>query len=99
MYQTRRQTAELNMFQEMRALAKSDASLSARSILRMATLNGARALGLQGQIGEFAPGASADLIAVPFAGKTADVYDAILHYVGDVAASMIDGQWAIGVRT
>ena len=60
----------------------------------MATLNGARALGLQRRIGELAGGCLADLIALPFAGKVADVYDGVLHHTGDVAASMIDGQWA-----
>ena len=45
--------------------------------------------------GELAPGAFADLIALPFAGKVADIYDAILHHAGDVAASMIDGRWAL----
>jgi cytosine/adenosine deaminase-related metal-dependent hydrolase len=61
----------------------------------MATLNGARALGLAGQIGELAGGALADLVTLPFAGKGADIYDVVLHHAGDVAASMIDGQWAL----
>ena len=94
-YKPRRQSVELNLFEEMRALAKNEPSLSARKIVRMATLNGARALGLGGQIGEIAAGAFADLIALPFAGKIADIYDGVLHHHGDVAASMIDGQWAI----
>ena len=35
----------------------------------MATVNGARALGLAGQAGELSKNAFADVIAVPFAGK------------------------------
>ena len=58
----------------------------------MATVNGARALGLAGQIGELSENAFADLIAVPFTGKTADACEAVLASCGDVAASMIDGQ-------
>jgi cytosine/adenosine deaminase-related metal-dependent hydrolase len=96
-YKTRRQTVELNLFEEMRALARNEPALSARSIVRMATLNGALALGMGGRIGELAKGAFADLVALPFAGKTADIYDGILHHQGDVAASMIDGQWAIAL--
>ena len=69
-YKTRRQTVELNMFEEMRALAQEQPSLSARTIVRLATLNGARALGMPGQIGELSENAFADLIALPFAGKT-----------------------------
>jgi 5-methylthioadenosine/S-adenosylhomocysteine deaminase len=79
----------------MRALAKNEPWLPARRILQMATLKGARALGLAGQIGELTAGALADLIALPFTGKVGNIYDGVLHHHGDVAASMIDGQWAI----
>ena len=94
-YKARRQKVELNLFEEMRALATNEPSLSARKIVQMATLNGARALGLGGQAGELAEGCFADLIALPFAGKAADIYDGVLHHAGDVAASMIDGEWAM----
>ena len=94
-YKTRRQHVELNLFEEMRALAKNEPSLSARQIVRMATVNGARALSLRGQIGELAEGAFADLIAFPFAGKASDIYNGVVHHQGNVAASMIDGRWAI----
>jgi cytosine/adenosine deaminase-related metal-dependent hydrolase len=94
-YKRRREHVELSLFEEMRALAGTAPWLPARKILHMATLNGARALGLGGQIGELAPGAFADLIALPFAGKVADIYDRVLHHAGDVAASLIDGQWVL----
>ena len=82
----------------MRTLAKNEPSLSARKIVRMATLNGARALGLDGQIGELVAGALADLVVLPFAGKTRDIYNGVLHHPGHVTASMIDGRWAIAPR-
>jgi aminodeoxyfutalosine deaminase len=94
-YKARRAPVELNMFDEMRELAARQASLRPREILEMATLNGARALGMKRQIGQLSPGSFADLIAVPFAGKTADIYEVLLHHKGNVAASMIDGKWAI----
>ena len=97
-YKARRQSVELSLFEEMRALEKNEPFLSARKIVRMATLNGARALGLSGQIGELSEGSFADLVALPFAGKTADIYDDVLHHQGDVAASMIEGQWAIAPK-
>jgi len=90
-----RQGVELNMFEEMRALARNEPWLPARSILRMATLNGARALGMGGRLGELAAGCFADLVALPYAGKLADIYDGVLHHPGELAASMIDGQWVI----
>jgi cytosine/adenosine deaminase-related metal-dependent hydrolase len=94
-HKPRHQVVELNLFEEMQALAENEPSLSARKIVRMATVNGARALGLGGQVGELAEGGFADLIALPFTGKAADVYDGILQHTGDVVASMINGQWAV----
>jgi aminodeoxyfutalosine deaminase len=91
----RRQGVELSLFEEMRALARNEPSLSARKIVRMATVNGARALGLGGQAGELVEGGLADLIALPFTGEIGDVYEGILQHTGEVAASMIDGQWAV----
>lgn len=94
-YKARHERVELSLFEEMRALAKKAPWLSARRILRMATLNGARALGMKGQIGELAEGRLADLVALPLAGKVADIHERVLHDARDVAASMIDGQWVI----
>lgn len=94
-YLRRGQRIELSLFDEMRALASSHAWLPPRAIVRMATANGARAIGLKGQIGELSPGALADLIALPFAGKLNDTYPAIVDHRGPVAASMIGGRWAI----
>jgi aminodeoxyfutalosine deaminase len=98
-YKARRQTVELNMFEEMRAVAKAHAGLSARRIVSLATLNGARALGLQGRVGELSANAFADLITLPFSARPAEAYDAVLHHGGDVSASMIDGRWAIAPGT
>ncbi|MGO8675710.1 MAG: amidohydrolase family protein [Limisphaerales bacterium] len=89
-----RQAVELDMFEEMRALAEKDAPRPLE-ILRMATLNGARALGLEGRVGEISRQALADLIALPFSGKLTRVYEAVLEHRGPVAASMIGGQWAM----
>jgi cytosine/adenosine deaminase-related metal-dependent hydrolase len=97
-YKSRRQSVELSLFEEMRALSRNEPSLSARKIVGMATLNGARALGMGGQIGELAEGSFADFVVLPFAGKIADIYEGVLHHQGDVAASMIDGRWAIAPK-
>jgi cytosine/adenosine deaminase-related metal-dependent hydrolase len=92
---TGKEKLELNLFEEMRQLAAADKTISPVEILRMATINGAKALGMAGQIGELSENALADLIAIPFAGKKEDIYNAVLHHASTVSASMIDGQWAI----
>jgi cytosine/adenosine deaminase-related metal-dependent hydrolase len=91
----RKQNPELSMFEEMRELAASDPKLPPVEILRIATVNGARALGRAGQIGELSENALADLIAIPASAKTSDACEAVLGHTGDVSASMIDGQWVI----
>lgn len=90
-----RQPVALDMFGEMRALAASDPAIPSKAILEMATVNGARALGMTGLIGEVVEHAFSDLIAIPCAGKTADIYDSILHRGGQVTGSMIDGLWTV----
>ena len=89
------QKPELDLFAEMRALAEKEPSVSAQEILQMATVNGARALGLAGKIGELAAGALADVIAIPFAGKATKIYESVLQQTGNVKSSMIEGRWAI----
>jgi cytosine/adenosine deaminase-related metal-dependent hydrolase len=97
--QARRRRVELNMFEEMRALARSSPSLAAKRIVEMATVNSARALGMKGKVGELRAGAFADLIALPTLGRTRDVYEQVVHYSGNVLASMIDGQWVLSSST
>ncbi len=64
---------DLDMFSEMRTaallakgVAGDAAAVPAEDALQMATLNGARALGLAGSIGSLAPGKFADVISVDF---------------------------------
>ncbi len=92
---TGKEKIELNLLAEMRRLAAADSTASPVEILRMATVHGALAVGMAGQIGELSENALADLIAIPFAGKNADIHEAVVHHASTVSASMIDGQWAI----
>jgi cytosine/adenosine deaminase-related metal-dependent hydrolase len=94
-YQARKRAVELNLFDEMRELADRMPSLSPEKILHTATRNGARALGMPGEIGELSRNALADLIAIPHAGKVDEVYAQAVQHRGNVTASMIDGQWVI----
>lgn len=90
-----RQVIELNLFDEMRAFATQHQSVSPETILKMATVNGARAIGQQGKLGELRRDAFADIIALPFSGGLGELSSAVIHHIGDVAASLIEGEWAI----
>jgi cytosine/adenosine deaminase-related metal-dependent hydrolase len=90
-----KQKMELNLFEEMRALADREPELSPTEILQLATVNGARALGLGGQIGELSANGLADLIAVPGRVHAGEASAAVLAHAGAVSAGMIDGQWVI----
>jgi hypothetical protein len=35
------------------------------------------------------------MVAIPFAGKSRNFYDAVLRHTGSVSASMIEGRWVI----
>ncbi|HTH47882.1 MAG TPA: amidohydrolase family protein [Candidatus Limnocylindria bacterium] len=83
----------LSLFDEMRALATADSMMTPHQLLEMATINGARALGQQGRLGQLTPGAMADVIAVPFTGKLAEATAAVVHHQGPVPAVMINGDW------
>ncbi len=93
---TRRETVELNMFEEMQSLASRETSLPPKRILQMATVNGARALGMRGRIGELSPASFADVIAIPYSGQFSGIHDAVITHKADVSNSMIDGEWVRG---
>ena len=90
----RRQSVELDMFAEMQVFAERNPWLSPRAILRMATINGARALGRERITGALKRGALADFIALPVT-KEKRIEGAVLAHRGPVVASMIDGRWAL----
>jgi cytosine/adenosine deaminase-related metal-dependent hydrolase len=94
----------LDMFQEMRLAAMLQASrlgpgaLTARDAVWMATREGARALGLDADIGSIEPGKKADLIVVgadgPHQTPHHDPYGLLVYAsrASDVRLTVIDGQ-------
>ncbi len=95
---------DLDMFGEMRSaalLAKSVAGdptvLPAHAALRMATLDGACALGLGDAIGSLAPGKWADLIAVDLGGiEQQPVYDVASTLVYATGRERVTDSWVAG---
>jgi cytosine/adenosine deaminase-related metal-dependent hydrolase len=91
----RKSPPQLDLFEEMRAFAAVHPKVAPARIVQLATVNGARALGLPGDAGEIRPGAFADLIALPWSGSPAAAYEAVIAHRGPVSGSLIEGQWAI----
>jgi len=95
---------DLDMFGEMRTaalLAKGvagDASvLPAHTALRMATLNGARALGLENEIGSLESGKSADCIAIDLQQlETQPLYDPVSQIVYAASRQQVTDVWIAG---
>jgi 5-methylthioadenosine/S-adenosylhomocysteine deaminase len=94
----------LDMFTEMRTaallqkLAHGPEILPAASVLRMATIDGARALGLENEIGSLERGKRADVIVVDLAklhsSPPADVVSSLVYSAeaGDVKTAIVDGR-------
>ncbi len=94
----------LRMFEEMRLaalLAKGQTGradvLPAWQALQMATLNGARALGLNPVIGSLLPGKAADITAVDFSSlELAPCYDPVSHLVYAAGREHVSHVWVNG---
>jgi 5-methylthioadenosine/S-adenosylhomocysteine deaminase len=94
----------LDILQEMRQaalLAKAQsgdaASLSARQVLGMATLNSAKALGLDHKIGSIKPGKEADLCAIDLSAiELQPCYDAVSQLVYAAGREQVSHVWIGG---
>jgi aminodeoxyfutalosine deaminase len=81
----------LSLFAEMRAFQKTFPSVSPEEIFLMITVNPARALRQENELGGIRPGSKADLIAVPCSGS-ADVFEQIIAFEGPVSWAMVTGE-------
>jgi len=79
--------SSLSILDELRFLHQRFAECRPRTLLQMATLNAARALNWQDEIGSIAPNKSADLIAVPLTDPHAVTGDTALMDILESTAS------------
>ncbi len=97
---------DLNMIGEMRAAAllgkgvAGDATaVPAHAALRMATLNGAKALGLDAVTGSLLAGKAADIVAVDLTPLcTQPVYDPVSQLVYSAGRDQVSNVWVAGQR-
>ncbi|HEY5311954.1 MAG TPA: amidohydrolase family protein, partial [Pirellulales bacterium] len=85
---------DLSLLAELRFAARRFAGIAPQQLVRMATLDGAAALGLDDRTGSLEAGKDANLACVRVQpGSSADPHEALL--VGDepVVATMFRGQW------
>ena len=95
---------DLDMIGEMRtaalvakAVAKDASALPAIEAIKMATINGAKALGKETEIGSIKTGKQADLISIDLNDiASAPVYDPISHIVYTATRHQIDHVWVAG---
>lgn len=80
-----------------KAVAGSATALDAHRALRMATLNGARALGLDTEIGSLEPGKSADLVAFDLSGlHQLPIYDPVSQLIYATSRDCVRHLWGGG---
>ena len=95
---------DLDMLGELRtaallakAVAQDSSALNAFTALEMATINGARALGLDGQIGTIEKTKQADLIAIDLETiETQPLYDPVSQIVYSTSRDQITHAWVAG---
>jgi aminodeoxyfutalosine deaminase len=83
---------DLSLFGEMSALQEAQPTLSSEEILKMVTINPARALQMGDELGQLQPGFIADLIAIPAKLRSKDVFDEIISCHESVSWMMIEGK-------
>lgn len=88
---------DLDLMAEVRALAEQVRTLDAGTLLSIATLLGARALGVERDFGSLEPAKQADIAAFRVAAETDDIEAALVQSAGraTLVALMSGGSWRV----
>jgi len=85
---------DLDLLDEARFVHRLYPDFPGDTLLRMATLSGAEALGWADETGSLSPGKSADLVVVPISGSsTADPHRLVFDSSDSVQAVLFRGRW------
>ena len=83
---------KLNIFYEMRVIKENFPDLENDIILKMATINGAKAIGFENEIGEIAVGRKADIIGIDIEDSSFNnPIEYVINKAEKVSFSMVDG--------
>lgn len=85
---------DLSLFAEIREFRRVHTSIPAEKILAMATVNPAKAIGMEDSVGKIRAGYQADMVAIPATSETSSPYESIISFTGDVPWMMIGGDLA-----
>jgi len=88
---------DLDVLAEIRFLHRRHPDVPGPTLLRMATLSGAEALGWADETGSLTPGKSADLVVVPLRGDAADPHHLVLDSDAPVGRVLFRGRWVDSV--
>ncbi|WP_075185730.1 TRZ/ATZ family hydrolase [Teredinibacter haidensis] len=95
---------DLDMFAESQSaallgkmVAGNPLAIDAATAIEMSTINGARALGIEDQVGSLEPGKQADIIAIDFSGvSSAPLYNPLSQLVYTASGSRVSNLWVAG---
>ncbi|MCL4206418.1 MAG: amidohydrolase family protein [Pirellulaceae bacterium] len=93
---SRASTPDLSLLAEMRQVARDYSEIPPARILQMATINGARALGLDGHCGTLVVGKHANLAIVALPDGETDCYESLLASDTPVTATVYRGELIAG---
>ncbi|RPI80948.1 MAG: amidohydrolase, partial [Planctomycetaceae bacterium] len=91
---SRASNPDLSVWDELQFLRRCEPDVPGQTLLDLATIRGARALGLEAHCGTITPGRSADLAIIDLpAVPSADPYDTLLHPSSRIQATVLRGHW------
>jgi cytosine/adenosine deaminase-related metal-dependent hydrolase len=92
---SRASNPDLNLWEEVKAVARNFPNLDVESILKLATTNGARALGQSSRHGVIEPGRTADLCCIQIDSSVTDLHRATIGPGSRTVGVMHSGEWVV----
>jgi len=84
---------DLDLFEEARFVYHNRKDVSSETILKMATINGAKALGFDADCGSLEPGKSADFVVMPLGKDCRDPYEMLFNAPPCGRRTLFRGEW------